>query len=117
MKRRTDACEAKRQFSSRKFLKLGDLDARLGLTSYVSQNDIKKAYYKLSLEFHPDKNQGCKESSEKFRSISEAYEILGNVDSRAQYDRGNSCLTNICIKIICIQDTDINFNVILIHFS
>lgn len=84
--------EAKRQFSSRNYFKLGDLYARLGLTADVSQDDIKKAYYKLSLEHHPDKNQGCIVSSEKFRSITEAYEILGNVTSRAQYDRGNSHL-------------------------
>lgn len=92
VKRRIGVCEEKRQFSSVNFSKLGDLYARLGLTSDVSQDDIKRAYYKLSLEYHPDKNQGCSVSPEKFRSITEAYEILGNVSSRAQYDRGNSCL-------------------------
>lgn len=90
VKRRIGAFEAKRLFSSGKFSKLGDLYARLGLTADVSQNDIKKAYYKLSLEHHPDKNEGCSVSSEKFRKITEAYEILGNIKSRAQYDRGNS---------------------------
>lgn len=90
VKRRIGVCEENRQFSSGNFSKLGDLYARLGLTSNVSQDDIKSAYYKLSLEYHPDKNQGCSMSSEKFRSITEAYEILGNVTSRAQYDRGKN---------------------------
>lgn len=88
VKRRIIAFEGERNFSSGTFSKLGDLYARLGLTADVSQDDIKKAYYKLSLEHHPDKNDGCSVSSDKFRSITEAYEILGNVASRAQYDRG-----------------------------
>lgn len=89
VKRRIGICEVRRQFSIVNYTKLGDLYARLGLTAEVSQDDIKKAYYQLSLEYHPDKNQGCLASSEKFRSITEAYEILGNVATRAQYDRGN----------------------------
>lgn len=80
--------DVKREYSGGKFAKLGDLYARLGLTADVSQDDIKKTYYKLSMEYHPDKNEGCTSSSEKFRSITEAYEILSNVSSRAQYDRG-----------------------------
>lgn len=100
VKRRIGVSEEKRQFSTWNFSKLGDLYARLGLKSDVSQDDIKKAYYKLSLEHHPDKNQGCKASAEKFRSVTEAYEILGNVASRAQYDRGTYCCwANNCFKI------------------
>lgn len=77
-----------RYFSSGKYTKLGNLYSRLGLTGGVSQIEIKKAYYRLSKEHHPDRNEGCAVSTEKFRSITEAYEILGNVTTRAQYDRG-----------------------------
>lgn len=85
-----DNIEIKRHFSNGKFSKLGDLYARLGLTGEVSQDDIKNAYYDLSKEHHPDRNKGCSVAAEKFRSISEAYEILGNVSSRAEYDRGKN---------------------------
>lgn len=89
MKRRLEyGLQVKRQFSSGNYSKLGDLYARLGLTANVSQDDIKKAYYELSKEHHPDRNEGCAVSTAKFRSVSEAYEILGNVSTRAQYDRG-----------------------------
>ena len=96
VKRRIGVCEGKRHFSSGNLSKLGDLYARLGLTADVSQDDIKKAYYKLSLEYHPDKNKGCSVSSEKFRNITEAYEILGNIATRAQYDRGKKLLVTKC---------------------
>lgn len=87
-RRLIDTIEIKRHFSNGKFSKLGDLYARLGLTHGVSHDDIKKAYYDLSKEHHPDRNKGCSVAAEKFRSITEAYEILGNVSSRAEYDRG-----------------------------
>lgn len=80
--------QMKCQYSSGKFSKLGNLYTRLGLNPEASQNEIKDAYYNLSKEYHPDKNVGNKDSASKFRSISEAYEILGNVKTRAQYDRG-----------------------------
>lgn len=80
--------ESKRLYSSGKYLKLGDLYARLGLTADASQDEIKTAYYKLSKEHHPDKNVDSTQSTEKFRSVTEAYEILGNVTTRAEYDRG-----------------------------
>jgi len=47
---------------------------------------IKKAYKKLALQYHPDKNQGNEEASEKFKIIAEAYGVLGNKDKRNQYD-------------------------------
>ena len=94
-----------RQFSSGKFSKLGDLYARLGLTGGVSQVEIKKAYYRLSKEHHPDRNEGCAISTAKFRSITEAYEILGNVTTRAQYDRGTVqfCCEVITSKQFCLS--------------
>lgn len=81
---------SKRLYSSSKYLKLGNLYARLGLLADASHDEIKTAYYKLSKEHHPDRNEGCSDSTEKFRSVTEAYEILGNVASRAQYDRGKN---------------------------
>lgn len=60
----------------------------LGLTPVATQNDIKQAYYKLSKLYHPDKNKGCDNAADKFRSITEAYEVLGNYRLRKLYDKG-----------------------------
>lgn len=60
----------------------------LGITKAATQQDIKKAYYKLSKVYHPDKNKGCLNSAEKFRLVSEAYEVLGNFRTRRLYDKG-----------------------------
>nr|XP_015913910.2 dnaJ homolog subfamily C member 30, mitochondrial [Parasteatoda tepidariorum] len=62
----------------------------LGLESNASSQDIKSAYYKLSLKYHPDKNKGSAESVEKFREISEAYEVLGNLSKKKIYDESLS---------------------------
>jgi len=51
-----------------------------------SQDDIKKAYRKLAIKWHPDKNEGSKEAEEKFKEISEAYDILSNPDKKSKYD-------------------------------
>ena len=48
---------------------------------------IKKSYRKLAMQFHPDKNPGNKEAEDKFKQAAEAYEILGNTEKRAKYDR------------------------------
>jgi molecular chaperone DnaJ len=48
---------------------------------------IKSAYRKLAMKFHPDRNQGCKDSEAKFKSIGEAYQCLSDPDKRAAYDR------------------------------
>ncbi len=48
---------------------------------------IKKAYRKLALKYHPDRNQGDKEAEEKFKRINEAYEILSDENKRSIYDR------------------------------
>lgn len=61
----------------------------LGIHPNSTQGEIKKAYYKLSMVYHPDKNQGNAEYAQKFKDISAAYEVLGNVNSRKLYDKGN----------------------------
>lgn len=60
----------------------------LDLTPHATQADIKSAYYKMSMEFHPDKNKGSEEAAQKFRDITEAYEVLGNLRLRKLYDKG-----------------------------
>ena len=59
----------------------------LGVSKSATPEEIKKAYRKVAIQFHPDKNQGNKESEEKFKEAAEAYEILSDPDKRAQYDR------------------------------
>ena len=59
----------------------------LGVSKSASQEEIKKAYRKVAIQFHPDKNQGNKEAEEKFKEAAEAYEVLSNADKRAKYDR------------------------------
>jgi molecular chaperone DnaJ len=59
----------------------------LGVAKTASQEEIKKAYRKVAIQFHPDKNQGNKEAEEKFKEAAEAYEILSNTEKRAHYDR------------------------------
>ena len=59
----------------------------LGVTKTASQDEIKKAYRKTAMQYHPDRNPGDKASEEKFKEAAEAYEILSDTDKRAQYDR------------------------------
>lgn len=59
----------------------------LGVSRDASAEDIKKAYRKLSKEWHPDKHKGDKNVESRFKEINEAYEVVGNADKRAQYDR------------------------------
>lgn len=58
----------------------------LGVQENASAEDIKKAYRKLAVQYHPDKNPGDKEAEEKFKSIADAYDTIGDESKRAKYD-------------------------------
>ena len=59
----------------------------LGVSKSATADEIKKAYRKLAVQYHPDKNPGNKEAEEKFKEIAEAYAVLGDQQKRQQYDR------------------------------
>src|SRR5271170_2317246 len=59
----------------------------LGVKKTCGLDDLKKAYRKLAMQFHPDKNPGDKAAEHKFKEISEAYQVLSDYDHRAAYDR------------------------------
>ena len=58
----------------------------LGVSKSASANEIKKAYRKLAMKYHPDQNKGNKEAEAKFKEISEAYAVLSDPKKRKQYD-------------------------------
>ena len=57
----------------------------LGVGKSASKDEIKKAYRKLAKEYHPDKTKGNKNLEEKFKEVSEAYQVLGNDENRKKY--------------------------------
>lgn len=66
----------------------------LGVSKSASDDEIKKAYRKMAMQFHPDKNKGDKTAEAKFKEINEAYEVLKDSQKKAAYDRfGHSAFT------------------------
>lgn len=64
-----------------------DLYAVLGVEKSATQEEIKAAYRKLALKYHPDHNQGDESAEDRFKTISQAYDVLGDEQKRAAYDR------------------------------
>ena len=67
-----------------------DYYATLWVEKWASKDDIKKAYRKLAMQYHPDRNEGNKTSEEKFKEVGEAYAVLSDDAKRQQYDRFGS---------------------------
>ena len=66
----------------------------LGVAKAASAEEIKKSYRQLALKYHPDRNPDDKPAEEKFKEIGEAYDVLGDAEKRAAYDRyGHAAFT------------------------
>jgi len=59
----------------------------LGVSKSSSQDEIKKAYRKVALKYHPDRNPDDKDAEDKFKEAAEAYDVLGNEEKRRKYDQ------------------------------
>jgi len=66
---------------------MADFYSVLGVERTASDDDIKKAYRKLAMTYHPDRNNGSKEAEERFKEITEAYDVLRDPQKRAAFDR------------------------------
>src|ERR1700761_8849189 len=67
----------------------------LGVAKNAAADDLKKAYRKLAMQYHPDRNPGDKDSEHRFKEVSEAYDVLKDDQKRAAYDRfGHAAFEN-----------------------
>ena len=66
---------------------MADFYTTLGVQKTASDDEIKKAYRKLAMTYHPDRNNGASEAEEKFKEITEAYDVLRDPNKRSMYDR------------------------------
>src|SRR3954447_8981540 len=72
-----------------------DYYATLGVARDASADDLKKAYRKLAMQYHPDRNPGDKQAEARFKDVNEAYDILKDDQKRAAYDRfGHAAFEN-----------------------
>ena len=69
------------------FFIMSDYYDILGISKQASAGEIKKAYRKLALQYHPDRNPGDKKAEDKFKKAAEAYQVLSSPEKKAQYDR------------------------------
>ena len=71
-----------------------DFYTELGVTKTANSAEIKKAYRKLARDLHPDKNPGNKQAEDKFKAVSEAYDVLSDDAKRKEYDEARSLMSS-----------------------
>ena len=71
----------------------------LGVSKGASEEEIKKAYRKLAIKYHPDKNPNDKEAEEKFKEAAEAYEVLSNAEKKQRRRRPLRCKHAVDLRI------------------